>query len=426
MSRILKSTTIFFKLLSESFSFAFESVRGDKFRAFLSLLGVTIGIFSIVAVFTAIEGLESNVRNMFSILGTDVVYVDKLSWENMVSDVNGFDFAEYAKRPDNTPEEFAFLQEHATLADMAAMSVLTTANVKNGRNTVKNLTMYGITYDWRAISYFDIGQGRYFTEAESQTTSDVVVIGSNVAEELFPEGVDPINKIVKINGYATRVIGVVKKKGSSMFDSVSYDDALIVPLPYMRNFVDIRRSSPTIVFHRDPNADEEEFLGQLRSLMRNVRRLKPIQEDNFSLNKMSFLDDAMGQVFKVISGAGWVIGGFSILIGAFGIANIMFVSVKERTHIIGIEKAMGAKSIFVMAQFLFEAALLAIVGGLLGILIVWVLVGFASEQFDFQMTLSFWNIMRGVLISTLVGLVAGVVPAMQAARMNPVVAMNKH
>ena len=167
-------------------------------------------------------------------------------------------------------------------------------------------------------------------------------------------------------------------------------------------------------------------MAELRNAMRAVRRLKPIQKDNFALNRMSFLDDALSQLFNVISLAGWVIGGFSILIGAFGVANIMFVSVKERTHIIGIEKAMGAKRSFVLTQFLFEAVLLAILGGLIGILIVWGLTVFVTHRYDFVMTMSVGNVMRGVLISGLVGVVAGFIPSLQAARMNPVDAMNQH
>ena len=210
-----------------------------------------------------------------------------------------------------------------------------------------------------------------------------------------------------------------------MFDPVVYDDAVIVPLPFIRNFVDLRRISPTIVAHKHPQADEEEFTEQLRNNLRAVRRLKPVQKDNFALNKMSFLDDALAQLFGVIAIAGWVIGGFSILIGAFGVANIMFVSVKERTHIIGIQKAMGAKSLFVLAQFLFEAALLSLVGGIIGILIVWGLTVFVTNYYDFQLTMSAGNILRGVLVSAAVGLVAGFIPSLQAARMDPVEAMNR-
>jgi len=253
-----------------------------------------------------------------------------------------------------------------------------------------------------------------------------VVIGQNVADELFPPGISPTNTNIKIGGFTARVIGVIKKKGESMFDPITYDDAVIVPLLFIRNFLDLRNTSPSIVVHRNPEADEEEFMAELRIAMRAIRRLKPIQKDNFALNKMSFLDDALSQLFKVISLAGWVIGGFSILIGAFGVANIMFVSVKERTHIIGIEKAMGAKSSFVLAQFLFEAVLLAILGGMIGILVVWGLTIFVTRQYDFVMTMSMGNIMRGVLISGLVGIVAGFIPSLQAARMDPVEAMNQH
>lgn len=425
MKKIFRSVNIFFKLLGESFVLAYDSVKGDKFRAFLSLLGVTIGIFSIVAVFTAIEALEKNVRNMFSALGTDVVYIDKISWESFAKG-EGFKWWEFRQRPNNTYEEFQFLQKNLVHADMLALSASTSANVAYERNIIRNSGIQGITYNWNKISYFEIGEGRYFTSAEAGENIPLAVIGQNVADELFPAGISPVGSNIKIGGFTTRVIGVIKKKGESLFDPINYDDAVIIPMPFIRNFLDLRNTSPSIVVHKDPVADEEEFMAELRNAIRAVRRLKPIQKDNFALNKMSFLDDALSQLFNVISLAGWVIGGFSILIGAFGVANIMFVSVKERTHIIGIEKAMGAKSSFVLAQFLFEAVLLAIIGGLIGILIVWGLTVFVTQRYDFVMTMSVGNILRGVMISGLVGVVAGFIPSLQAARMNPVDAMNQH
>ncbi|MDD4919548.1 MAG: ABC transporter permease [Bacteroidales bacterium] len=425
MKKIFRSVNIFFKLLGESFVLAYDSVKGDKFRAFLSLLGVTIGIFSIVAVFTAIEALEKNVRNMFSALGTDVVYIDKISWESFAKG-EGFKWWEFRQRPNNTYEEFQFLQKNLVHADMLALSASTSANVAYERNIIRNSGIQGITYNWNKISYFEIGEGRYFTSAEAGENIPLAVIGQNVADELFPAGISPVGSNIKIGGFTTRVIGVIKKKGESLFDPINYDDAVIIPMPFIRNFLDLRNTSPSIVVHKDPVADEEEFMAELRNAIRAVRRLKPIQKDNFALNKMSFLDDALSQLFNVISLAGWVIGGFSILIGAFGVANIMFVSVKERTHIIGIEKAMGAKSSFVLTQFLFEAVLLAIIGGLIGILIVWGLTVFVTQRYDFVMTMSVGNILRGVMISGLVGVVAGFIPSLQAARMNPVDAMNQH
>lgn len=425
MNKLVKNSIVFVKLIGESFQFAYDSVKGDKFRAFLSLLGVTIGIFSIVAVFTAIEGLETNVRDSFSALGTDVVYVSQYSWD-AAAEGEEFKWWEYRNRPSNTYEEFLFIQDYCTLSDMMGISVYTSATVKNGRNAVKGVSVNGVSYYWNQISFFEMGEGRYFTQAEAQTNGALAIIGKNIADELFPNGASPVNKQIKIGGYSVQVIGVIKKKGSSLFDFMAYDDAVIVTLPFIRNMVDIRRASPSIVVHKAPGADEDEFMGQLRMAMRSARRLKPIQKDNFALNKMSFLDDALGQVFSVINIAGWIIGGFSILIGAFGVANIMFVSVKERTHIIGIEKAMGAKSFFVLTQFLFEAAVLAIVGGVLGILIVWGLAVFVTEHYDIKLTLSFANILRGVLISGVVGIVAGFIPSLQAARMNPVDAMNQH
>ena len=212
MKKFIRNINIFFKLLGESFSFAYDSVMGDKFRAFLSLLGVTIGIFSIVAVFTAIDGLEKNVRNMFSSLGTDVVYIDKISWEAAASGAEGFKWWEFRERPNNTYEEFLFLQANCTLADKIALSAVTTAKIKQGRNTISGGRVYGITYYWNQISSFDIEKGRYFTAHEASDNAAMAIIGQNVADELF-SGTEAINKTIKVGGFTTQVIGVIKKKG---------------------------------------------------------------------------------------------------------------------------------------------------------------------------------------------------------------------
>ena len=232
MKKIIKNVNIFFKLLAESFVFAYDSVKGDKFRAFLSLLGVTIGIFSIVAVFTAIEGLESNVRNLFSSLGTDVVYVDKMSWESFASGEE-VKWWEFRQRPNNTYEEFLFLQKNVTLADKMALAAITSSSGKYGRNTLKNTTVYGVTYDWNQISFFEVDEGRYFTAGETAENIPLAVIGRNVAEELFPDGISPVNSNIKIGGYTVRVIGLIKKKGVSMFFFFVYDVAIIIPLPLL-------------------------------------------------------------------------------------------------------------------------------------------------------------------------------------------------
>lgn len=417
----INKISLFFKLIGESFGFAYSSIVGDKFRSSLSLLGVTVGIFSIIAVFQAVDSLESNIREGFNSFGTDVVYVDKMAWTKEGS----IRWWEYRQRPNNTYEEFEFLRKYCTTVDAFGFTVIKSQDLKNGRISLSNATVVGTTYDWIEISPFEIEDGRYFTPQESESAQAIVLIGSKIATDLFP-GQNPVGQTFKIGGFTVRVVGVIKKMGNSVVTAIPYDSSVICPLNFMHNFIDFRRTSPNMVLHKKAECSREEFLADIQMNMRNVRRLKPVQKDNFALNEVSVLQDLLGQIFKVLGMAGSIIGGFSILIGAFGIANIMFVSVKERTHIIGIQKAMGAKSRFVMGEFLFESVLLSLVGGILGILLVYILTLILTSAWDFPMTLTFSNVLRGLLISTVVGLIAGVVPAYRAAKLNPVDAINQH
>lgn len=412
---------VFFRLVGESLTFAFTSVKGDKFRSFLSLLGVTVGIFCIVAVFQAVDSLEFNIKEGFNAFGTDVIYIDKISWESDGQDK----WWEYRQRPNNTFQEFEFLQEHCTTADAFGFMVPLQTELKNERNVISRGQVIGITNDWIKISPFEMENGRYFTPQEVASAQGVVLIGDKIAQELFP-GQNPLGQTFKISGNTVRVIGVIKKMGASAFTVLDYDITVLTPLNFIRNFVDFRHISPNMVLHKRPDVSRENFIAEVQMYMRIVRRLKPVQKDNFALNEMSLLKDLLGQIFKVLHTAGGIIGGFSILIGAFGIANIMFVSVKERTHIVGIQKAIGAKKGFIVGQFLFEAVLLSLLGGLMGIFLVYILVTVLTHVYDFPTSLTFSNVLRGLIISTVVGLIAGSVPAYRAACLNPVDAINEH
>ena len=424
MKKFTRSVVIFVKLLGESFGFAMGSVRANKTRAFLSLLGVTIGIFSIVAVFTAIDSLRGNIQRSIAALGSDVVYIMQFPW-NLEEGETEYKWWEYRQRPVNTFEEFVTLQQQATTAEAVALSLDFSKEVKYGRNAIASVSISGVTAEWPSVSTIKIGQGRYFSQLEASGSQNVAIIGFAIAEELFM-GEDPIGKTIKIAGYNTRVIGVFEEEGSGGggLSITMYDQAVLIPYHFACTMVDPRRMGPTIVAKKKLTVEKEEFLGELKTILRNARRLKPTQKNNFSINEISILEDITKQIFGTISLVGWIIGGFSILIGGFGVANIMFVSVKERTNIIGIQKALGAKNYFILTQFLFEAELLAVMGGAVGILIVFGGAQFVSHSSDFQMTLTFGNIMRGVLVSSAIGLVAGIVPAYMAAHLNPVEAIN--
>jgi putative ABC transport system permease protein len=423
MRKFTRTLFIFFKLLGESFGFAMSSVQADKTRAFLSLLGVTIGIFSIVAVFTTIDSLKGNIQNSLSALGSDVVYIMQFPWQLEEGETE-YKWWEYRQRPTNKYEEFTTIQQQATTAEAVAFSIDFNKEVKYGRNAIPSITISGVTAEWASVSTIKIGQGRYFSQLEANSSQNVCVIGFGIADELF-KGDNPIGKVVKIAGNNARVIGVFEEEGSGGMISVTmYDQAVLIPYHFACTMVDPRMMGPTIVAKKKSSANKDDFVGELKTILRNARRLKPVQKDNFSINEVSILEDITKQIFGTIGTVGWIIGGFSILIGGFGVANIMFVSVKERTSIIGIQKALGAKNYFILTQFLFEAALLAIMGGIVGLLIVYAGVQFVGHFYDFQMTLTLGNILRGIIVSSAIGLIAGVIPANTAAHLNPVEAIN--
>jgi len=420
MFRRIRSIYILFKLLGESFTFAYESVRANKLRTFLSLLGITIGIFSIISVLTMVDALEDNVRTGIESLGSDVVYVQQWPWGP--DETGEYKWWEFYQRPRISYEEYLHLQNNSNTVEASVLLVSFSRVLKYKSTTTSRVVIEGVTYDFDKVTSFDIEDGRYFSPMEMNSGTNVAIIGSVLADELFGDD-PPLGKYFQIAGHKTRVIGVLKKQGKSILNFNDLDNSVIAPLNYARGIVNMRTSSPAIILKAKDGIAMDEMQGETKMLMRSIRRLKPSQKDNFSINEMSIISQQLNPIMDVIGIAGWLIGGLSILIGAFGVANIMFVSVKERTSMIGIQKALGAKNYFILTQFLFEAVLLTIIGGLLGLLTVFAATTTITYAFDFPITLSVMNIIRGILISTIVGILAGIIPAYVASRLNPVVAI---
>ena len=402
---------------------AFQTFRGNRLRSALTLLGITIGIFAIISVFTAVDSLEINIRESVSSLGDNVVYVQKWPWAP--EDGQEYTWWKYLNRPMVTQEENEFIRRNSLLAAESCITAFTSRTVKYKNNSAENITIIGASEGFENIRSFEIEQGRYFTPFEVSRGRNIVVIGSDLAEDLF-EGADPIGKEIKLGGFKVSVIGVTLKEGKGTFDDNNLDETVMMPINFMKNLVDIRRESanPQIWVEAKPGIKVEELSDELTSLLRAVRRLKPKDENNFALNQTSIINNQLDQVFKVINIAGFFIGIFSILVGGFGIANIMFVSVKERTHIIGIQKAVGAKNYFILMEFLIESVILSLVGGMAGLLIIGIFTLIINLSSDFTMYLTMGNILLGLGISSLIGLLSGFAPAWQAARMDPVVAIN--
>lgn len=417
--------TIFLKLFRESFLFAFEALRVNKLRTLLSLLGITIGIFAIISVFTVTDSLESKVRTDVQSLGNDVIYIEKWPW--VANEDGDYPWWKYLNRPLPGYKEMTELQKKVSTVDAVAyIAALGGQLIKYKNSTVENADVLCVSQDYNKIKTFELEDGRYFSESESQSGKPIAIIGANISNALFPNG-NAVGQELSVRGSKFSIIGVVKKEGSSMI-GLSLDDNIIIPVNYARNLVNLRsdRIDPSFMVKAKSTVLMQEMRDDLKGAMRSIRKLKPKEEDNFALNETSLLSSGLNEMFGVMGIAGWIIGGFSILVGGFGIANIMFVSVRERTSIIGIQKSLGSKNYFILLQFLVEAVVLCVIGGCIGLLLVYGLAALISSASGFAFTLTAGNIIMGLVISASIGIISGFIPALRASQMNPVEAIRSN
>ena len=412
---------ILLKLLRESLVFAFSSVMVNKLRTLLSLLGITIGIFAIISVFTIVDSLERNIRENIAQLGDNVIYVQKWPW--------AFD-ADYAwwvymRRPVPDLRDYDEIRRRSQFSEGVVFSASTGGLVRYGGTYLENIGIWANSHDFNVIRYFELEQGRYFTPYESAAGRNLAIIGHEIALQLF-NGQNPIGREIQISGNKVTVIGVVHREGTSMLGGGSLDEMVLIPVNYARTIFNIRsdRLNPMIMVKALPDVPNQQLIDELRQILRSARRLKPAADDNFALNQASAITRGLDQIFVTINLVGWIIGGFSILVGGFGIANIMFVSVKERTNQIGIQKSLGAKNYFILLQFLYESVLLAIMGGVLGLVLIFTGTVLVSYFTEFTITLTLGNIVLGLFVSAVIGVIAGYAPAFAASRLNPVEAIN--
>ena len=326
------------------------------------------------------------------------------------------------KRPQPKVDELFEIQARSNASELSAYYIAVNKKVQYLNNSMSGTTILAVSQDYDKLTVFDINQGRYFSQQESMLGKNVAIIGYNIADNLFGQ-MDPIGHDVKIAGLKVEVIGVFKKVGENMFGN-STDNQVLIPVLYGRNFINFDGDVESCVMVKaKPGVSNEELTDELRGIMRSVRKLKPSAEDNFAINETSVISKGFDSIFAVISMVGWVIGGFSLLVGGFGIANIMFVSVKERTTIIGIKKSMGAKRSFILLEFLIESIFLSVMGGVIGLLIIFIGTLIASSAFSMPLVLTQKNIILGISISSIIGLVSGFIPAWIASRLDPVEAM---
>jgi len=411
---------IYLRVLKESLTFALNALRNNKLRTFLSLLGVTIGIFSIIAVLAAVDSLKKEIEGSISGLDNSTIYLGHFSFGP--TDVPRWKWRQF---PTATYEEYQHLKRN--MPDIEAISY--TLNVQNETiryedKSVENVAIGAITHEYYDIEDLKIQEGRFFNELESNNGTKVIVLGDEIANSLFTSPEKALGKKVRLYGRKFTVIGVLKKEGMALGDSK--DTAVFLPVNIIRKLFGASNENlfPFIIIKPDKRVDNDEFIAILSQKLRLFRGLRPDEIDTFFVNQLQGFTDAIDNITGTMNWIGLIISAFSLLVGGFGIANIMFVSVKERTNLIGIQKSLGAKNRFILLQFLFEAMILAIIGGLIGLFFVYIGSLIASSfTGDFEFILSPWNMFIGTAIAAGIGLISRIVPAISASRLDPVEAI---
>lgn len=411
--------------LWESLSMAMDALRKNKLRSVLSVLGITIGIYCIIVVYALVHSMEKNINDNFASFGTDVLFVQKWPWDQFGEN---YPWWKYLKRPETSLDEARFLEDNIDKNWAAAVAFAFSASEKLEYRGISltQIRVNSVSHHYNEVQKADVEFGRYFTEDESAAGRAVCIVGSSVAENLF-QGEDPLGKDIRIKNQVCKVIGVFRKEGQSIINA-SADERVMIPLKLGMSMMNYKENSEgaQILLKAAPGISLDDLSFETSQLMRRYRRIGPYQEATFSVNRMSMITNAVSDLFSTIKMIGVIIGGFSMVVGCFGVANIMFVSVKERTQEIGIQKALGAKKGFILSQFLTESVILCILGGLIGLGMVWgtlQLLNFVLEkQLDSAFTLYLMpsDVGLGLGVSILVGLLAGFLPASSGARLNPV------
>jgi len=410
---------VYLRLLKESFGFAMNALRNNKLRTLLSLLGVTIGIFSIIAVLAAVDSLDKKIKKDLSSLDKNTIYLMRFSFGP--SEIPQWKREQF---PNVKYDEYAYLKGAMNdLDEMAYQLFVRRESLKFESESVSDVNIVPVSHEFIEIQGLEFDKGRFYNESESNSGAPVIVLGFDIAKSLFGES-EPIGKNIRLYGQRFTVIGMLKKQGEGMFGD-SNDTSAFIPVNFLRRLYGDNNDAltPVILVKPDKGVDMDAFKAELAQKLRNYRGMKIDEIDNFFINVLSGFTDLLDGIISAMRGGGILISVFSFLVGGFGVANIMFVSVKERTNLIGIQKSLGAKNRFILFQFLFEAIILCVIGGAIGLLIVWLLSLLLTSVLDFEFVLSFWNILIGSGLSIVVGVISGILPAISASKLDPVEAI---
>ena len=400
----------------EVFKVALGALRANTTRGILTTLGIVIGILGVVTTMTAANGLANRFKESVGVLGADVLYVSRMPW---VVNNNWFEFR---NRPNLTFKEVGWL-ERAVPEAVAVNPVISTERpVKHASNVVRNVDVVGTTDKHVLVSAAVPELGRFLTGFEVKTRKPVCVIGATLREGLFGAS-DPLNKEIHIGREIFRVIGVMEKQGNaSLFDGPDFDSQVFIPITaFVKDFGDENRDFNIAV--KAPAGERlADFEYRLIGEMRAIHRLSPSEKDDFSINKMDTLVGMFNRVMGVVLLIGMVITGISLFVGGIGVMNVMFVSVTERTREIGVRKALGARRRTILLQFLYEASIICLGGGVLGLALAYGV----TEVIDRMLlpaSISWGIVLVALVVAVGTGIVSGFVPAWRASRLDPVEAL---
>ena len=406
-------------ILSTSFRLTMQELMVNKLRTSLSLIGISFGIFCIIGVLATVNSLQANIQNQINSLGSNTIYIDKWQYFH-----NGADYPwwKFVNRPEPAFEDVKLIKERSALAKNVAFMINQRVNVEYETYALEDVQMYGISEEENSIQPVTIEYGRFISGTEFSSGSPVVVMGYTNAENLFGNPALAIGKEVSVKKNKAMIIGVIEKTGKSMI-GMDYDQSIFIPYRFARNLINEKNSSPRVIVTANDKVSSQELADDLEGVMRSIRKLSPKQDDNFSINQISGASERVSSLFANINIGGWAIGVLSLVVGAFGIANIMFVTVKERTPVIGLKKAIGAKKRSILSEFLLESAIICILGGMIGLILVYLLTLILTNLFNFPVFISAGILFLAISICIVIGILAGIIPALTASRLDPVVAI---